>query len=192
MPTDVYVNTMAFETVTEISNPHMEIIAEALASLMDGLVDVIAATVENGYQVKLYDIDAPEPRVPLLEFATTSPNWNGGYSLPTEVAICLSYRGLTESGDAAGRRRGRIFLGPIGVNSLSTTDGRPDESAVDLIGGAVTDFADVLDGTAVNHCVWSRAADNLYDVTSYWVDNAFDTQRRRGAAPTFKTPVGPV
>lgn len=187
LPEDVYVNTMAFESNSMIpGEAEVATMIEAITALYDELGTIISDDVNDDPVLKIYNIDDVEPRVPLVEAQITAGFSGGTVPLPSEVAVCLSYRGGLVSGAPASRRRGRIYVGPLGVNCLGIT-GRPDGVVATALQDAVEAFRAVLDPEPINHAVWSRAGDNLYDVVQYWTDDAFDTQRRRGLSPTTKT-----
>jgi hypothetical protein len=49
-----------------------------------------------------------------------------------------------------------------------------------------------LTTAGLSHAVWSSADDTAYPVIGAWMDNAFDTQRRRGVDATARdTRTGP-
>lgn len=183
-PRDVTVNTWAFE-----SNSGSPVEAEwldigaALAAFYSELEGWYSEVVSGEAQIAIYDIDAEPPRTPLFE-NTSYFDLGGGDPLPEEVAVCVSFRGVFVSGSPKGRRRGRIYLGPLQSNVViydSVTAKTGVSSAFQTVcSDAVQALQDGLDGTGVLHSVWSRADDELYNVVEYWMDNAFDTQRRRG------------
>lgn len=141
--------------------------------------------------VKTYTLMDPEPRVPLLVGnITITPS--GTSALPSEVAMCLSYRGDLASGVNPARRKGRIFLGPLGTNAIDSTVVAGEVRPLPAFTGALRAAGQVLAGVTVGlptWCVWSPTALTAAPVTFVSTDNAFDTQRRRGAAPTFRTEV---
>lgn len=109
-------------------------------------------------------------------------------SLPLECAVCVSYSGHPDGGSLPkGRRRGRIYLGPLTITTLSqftdpsvATTFRNEAAAA---AAALASSADV-DGAWV---VWSRAANAVTGISEGYIDNEFDTQRRRGNDPTQRT-----
>lgn len=122
---------------------------------------------------------------------------SGTASLPSEIAICLSFHSAygtdVEFGVGArprARDRGRIFLGPLNSGAVATdgTTFRPKVQA--SIISAFIHSARVLaadtsyGGTWV---VWSRRAARVRNIVTVSVDDAFDVQRRRGEAPVVKT-----
>lgn len=112
----------------------------------------------------------------------------GSNALPSEVSICLSYRGDygtdTEFGVGArprARDRGRLFLGPWSTGAIvtDTVTKRPTVSSTmrDVI---VRAAATLSTPTDPEWCVWSRRSGAFKPVTAGWCDDAFDVQRRRG------------
>lgn len=193
LPEDVMVNTMAFESNSGApDNGEMNAITAAIAAFYSELTPAFATALPDTYALKLYDIDAPEPRVPLRSLtASLVGAGSGGARLPEEVAVCLSYNGVGVSGSPAARRRGRVYIGHLGVNALAT-NARPSSNWNAWFLDAITEFLAELDGSGVIHSVWSRADDELYNVVRYTMDDAFDTQRRRGQAPTTRTTIWDV
>lgn len=126
--------------------------------------------------------------------------------LPYEVAVCLSFHGdltgLAETipGGPAGpagdthpraRARGRMFMGPLTLTLIDTNFTAPTMLAayrtnLAAAGAALRDNAN-LTADGVDWCVFSRTSALISPVVGGWVDNEFDTQRRRGRAPTART-----
>ena len=127
---------------------------------------------------------------------------------PSEVAVAFSFHGdLTGVSETAAnptpppavirpaaRRRGRFFFGPVNLTILSN-DATSLEAIVkaQFISDAdiaVTRFMD----TRPDFAVWSRRNATLYRVSpngGWSIDNAFDTQRRRGKAASSRTVIWP-
>lgn len=116
--------------------------------------------------------------------------------LPSECAICVSFHGdLTglasdvpggapgPGGDThpAARVRGRIFVGPLNQNVMSSGSPTRVGSTVldDLVASAMKLHSDMPSWS-----VWSRKNAHTVPVVGGFVDNAFDTQRRRGEKAT--------
>lgn len=156
----------------------------------------------------------PDPALPWLAgspiFSSSPPIVDNAIvttSMPREVAVCVSFHGdLTNipqsipggppgpEGDTrpAARRRGRLYIGP-----LSTATGGEDP---DLGSRPTSTFRNKVRDCAsrlANHnnglpdqpqwCVLSQRNDAVYPVIGGWVDDAWDTQRRRGLAPTVRS-----
>lgn len=136
----------------------------------------------------------------------TMPTALGTDELPREVAACLSYHGnlagLAEDtpggvtgpkGDThpAARKRGRLYLGPLnhamlgaGVNGPGV---KPEfRSVVTQAARALAlAVAAALEGLA--WMVWSRVAHSISPILGGFMDDAFDTQRRRGISASTRT-----
>lgn len=115
----------------------------------------------------------------------------------------------------ASRRRGRIYFGPIDTSAMSTAtpvagDARPGSN---LLNGLLENTSNLRTGAGVSGAgytwvIYSRPFEGrgevvrpgrstlpaiparsgqAYIVEQCWVDDAFDTQRRRGAARTTRT-----
>lgn len=115
--------------------------------------------------------------------------------LPAEVAITMSFNAafgtdLEESGSMRpkARDRGRIYLGPLNILTLSeegtTHEGFITPNCKQTIAEAGAGFLADLD--LATWCVWSRADAALKPVVAGYVDNAFDVQRRRGVRSTAR------
>lgn len=142
-----------------------------------------------GTRIKVYDHADPEPRVPILDEslgltnATNAPFAN----LPGEVAIGISYHAEQVSGVAAARRRGRIYLGPLRNDALAGTGTTPSRPPVAML----VDLAQAARGLASgpSGCRWavySRRDEAFREIVGGHIDNAFDTQRRRGVETTLR------
>jgi hypothetical protein len=110
---------------------------------------------------------------------------HGHGSMPEEVAVCLSFAGASPH---TARRRGRVFLGPLSTAALGTN---PDSEKSVVLGAMQSNIA-VAAKRLSNHtnAGWlvhsSMGGDNYAAVETGWVDNAFDTQRRRGPDATSR------
>lgn len=140
-------------------------------------------------------------------FTLVAPNNAAG--LPSEVCSVLTLRGRgallspveladdSDEGTAINRPRqrhtGRISLGPLTLAALATegTDNqvRPATAFIDCALAAAEGLSDDLAGLPepTAWCVWSRKDGVLREVVQAEMDNAFDTQRRRGAQATARS-----
>lgn len=130
---------------------------------------------------------------------------NPSSPMPPQVAIVATLRALGwasepveepddfDPGSAINRPRarhtGRHYLGPwsTGVTEEVSSESRPAGSIIDMIGKQYQSLENELDGVGTNLCVWSRMNGQLLTVTDVQIDNSFDIQRRRKAAPTGRT-----
>lgn len=133
-------------------------------------------------------------------------------ALPGEVALRIRLEGVgranapVEEPDGADpgvevdrpkqRRTGGPFFGPCNSSAASplagATQGRPSQTIIDDAQAAIVALnADVLTtlGDDMQLAVWSRQAAQIRNLEAVAVDDAWDTQRRRGRAPSqvFRT-----
>lgn len=139
-------------------------------------------------------------------------------SLPPEVALCLSFQ-TNDALDAPvegteqmiktpaaavrmgapathlgrvrprSRKRGRLFIGPLTKSALALDGtGRPvpNPTLITTLGQAASALMNVA---SCDWLQWSRANAQARTVHDAWVDDAFDTQRRRGEKALSKTNV---
>jgi len=152
----------------------------------------------SGAEIRFYDMADPEPRVPVsIEPLILTPG-TGDPGLPAEVAVCLSFRGAVPSGANRARRTGRIYLGPFttGVLEIATGDTRVSTTFAGFVDDGLDSLTVPVDngGRIWTWSVYSPSTvgggsnPNLgaFHVETVWMDNAFDTQRRRGSRPTAR------
>jgi hypothetical protein len=142
---------------------------------------------QNGHEIKWYRLSDPPPRATVRNDTfnfTTAPSVA---PLPTEVAACVSFQGGASSGQPQARRRGRVFIGPLNTNSIDATAYLSSTTRTALVNafGVLLDASQAA--TAWKWSVFSTVNGTGVEVTNGWVDNAFDTQRRRGRRTTART-----
>lgn len=129
----------------------------------------------------------------------------GSTSLPSEVAVCLSHRGYSEgvpeenTGNQRprSRRRGRFYFGPLDYGTtieLHPTTGQClvnptfQTKLLNEFQTMVIELTNNLDvDKRVSYGVYSPTGDTFYTTVLAHVNNAFDTVRRRGIKPTYRT-----
>lgn len=200
IPKDATVNTWHFDGGVVGATPE-----DALNDAMDRLTNFyqtidtwLASTLSGVVTFKGYNLADASPR-PALVVRDIAIVPNASTHLPSEVALVLSFRAAYEAGVNRARRRGRIFVGPIGGDHTHIDAGmhRPEPDCVDAIVGAATALLAASDADAA-WAVFSPTArnagaslaDSTNDVVAGWVDNGWDTQRRRGAVATERTTFG--
>lgn len=146
-----------------------------------------------GSNIRVYDLDDPMPRAPLIDWPMSVGGHAGSSSknLPDEVALCLSYSAGPASGLPIARRRGRVYIGPFSDNALRTGEGVSTESApaqalMDVIVDAASAMRSIAEGAGYSWSVWSPTDQLATTIVDWHVDNAWDTQRRRGNKPTAR------
>lgn len=187
VPEDVAVNVWAFRGTGSLP-AQLAAAGTWLNSFYTDMAAYMSPTLRlEAARLKAYDLAAPEPRAPLDDQLLGLPADNSNDPLPEEVSICLSFRAPLVSGTNAKRRRGRIYLGPLSTITVSEDSQlrtRVNTATLDAIEDAVQAATTLVPDTEAAHCVWSRSNASFIPVSDYWVDNAFDTQRRRGPAST--------
>lgn len=141
----------------------------------------------TGHEVKYYDLPGVKPNYPVIEDTFALPAAPSGSPLPSEVAICISFHGPRTPGFPQARRRGRIYIGPLG--SGANTSGRPSAGTITAFTVAATAFKTAIAAlpSDTTWAVWSTVDQTAVDISAGWVDNAFDVQRRRGIEETSRT-----
>ena len=205
LPEDVFTNTLFFTDAAVVKRSHAAV-ADLLETRMEGFYNVaqggasarITAAMSRainwtGCLLKVYDLGDTPPRTPetrTLEF--TQPTVST--VLPNEVAVVLSYRGgsgTSGGGSADPRKRGRIYIGPLNTTAGAFSAGADGDMSVNTpIIDSMTKAAIWMRDVLTDELGWlqySRANDGFLAVTGGFVNNAFDTQRRRGLDPTTRT-----
>ncbi len=146
---------------------------------------------EDGLVLELIESPESPPNVPFFTRVYDLPPPAVSTSLPQEVACCLSFN---DGGYAAaankGRHRGRIYFGPLVTTAAATGTGgiaRPEATLVQSLTDRGRNLINELNDVDADWCVWSRVNGTFLTVQGGWVDNEFDTQRRRGHERTGRT-----
>lgn len=202
LPADSIVNTWHFDTDTADTptEGHPTIVAEA-EEVIDRLQDFYIAIgpylgtlITGAVNIKVYNLSDPKPRPPVAEAdSVTTPTTA---SLPSEIALCLSFAADSEAGAVRARRRGRVYIGPMATSSSSGDSAGEVRPSVAQLNG-IRDAAAALlarNGGGITWAVYSPTTDAtgslddaFNDVTHGWVDNSYDVQRRRGQKSTLRT-----
>jgi hypothetical protein len=175
LPEDVYENILYYN-VTQAD--------ASFEAIADGIVAAFSTANLHG------GVDSAEVRV--YSLAGGQPLYSKGYaydqSFPTgpgEVAICLSYASSTTWDTSTKRRRGRIFIGPL-IGSQSAV-ARPSLAVITKVMALGQALAVVGSGVGASWMIYSPTDGTSAEIQSISVDNAWDTQRRRGLSPTERT-----
>lgn len=137
----------------------------------------------GAWSLKAYALEDDKPRAPVKTW-TGNQEFGQSAILPTEVALVFSFQAAQESGLTQRRRRNRVYLGPFKADS-NDADGRPES---DLVATMLFAGTELMKASANSFRwdwhVYSPTQDAHYPVDNGWVDNAWDTQRRRGVIYT--------
>ncbi len=175
LPEDVYENVL-FYFLTD--NDLAEDTADDIAAAYDTFSH---SGGWNSLEIRVYLLTGGQP-IFQKTYPIQSASLNSG---PHEVAVCLSYATVEDPAQSTPRRRGRIYIGPLSGDNLQTT--RPGftlTQSVLQLGQSLASAGGALGSTWE---MYSRTDNVTAKIESIWVDNAWDTQRRRGLAPTART-----
>jgi len=207
LPEDQVVNTMHWEAdnavFSEGDRAEWDILAPGLVDRIKQFYTSIQAylspVLSGQLTIDLIDMQDPLPQFPRVSEPHSITPANG--ALPSEVAIALSFVGIQESGALMRRRRGRIFVGPLATTTVASLVSTAPDVRVDAdVGGFIVAAAVEMahgDSGSFRLAIYSPTQDGLAvgtddawnDVKTIYVDNAFDTIRKRGAVATQRTQV---
>lgn len=186
LPRDRFINTLHFsQSGVAPWQPLADTIGAELIAVWQGFAAeatnwaiYTADVCQRAFEVRIYNPDDSEPRPPHIYTGNlpASPS----QSLPTEVALCLSYR----TDQNVPRKRGRIYLGPLGtvVNGTAQRPTAAAQAKLLALGQSLSDIGDVQ----MDWQLMSRSRNARERIEYLWVDNEFDTQRRRGIRATAR------
>lgn len=159
--------------------------------------------VPRAQTVRVYDLGQATPRTPHVRDLTLSEPTAGVYStpLPPEVAVRLTTRALSAPNTAGGvsaggkvirprRRTGGFYFGPLMVNALeASNDGRG--RVRDILRTGIADAcAQLASDSALHPFKWvllSKGLATAWPITDGFVNDEFDTQRKRGTSGSTRT-----
>lgn len=184
---DVCVNTFHFNAAdaSEGTAGNLGAVVGGFYSAIDGYLGSTLAG--SGHEVRVYNMAEPEPRMPIAQVPFDILPNQAAQPYPREVAVCLSFRGATVSGANPARRRGRIYIGPLSETAGVTSGAyvRPDAAFCNDLLDAAVDLGQGAQALAnATWSVYSKASAALITIAAFWVDNEWDTQRRRGVRAT--------
>lgn len=195
IPSDVSVNVWNFtapdaEDAAGEVGQFISVFYTAISGLLSPVLDL------TNMSAKLYNRADPEPRTPFIDFTADLGDDNlGNVGLPEEVSSCLSFHGVYASGSPKARRRGRIYLPPLSNDATNVGAGGRTVLATGFITAILNAYESAwaeLTTAGTSHSVWSPTDETSYPVVEAWMDDALDTQRRRGSVATYRdTRTGP-
>jgi len=200
-PEDASMNVFHFWSLTSDLEAATADISAAIQTFYASIEAIYCTnTITGDYHMKMYDLADPEPRAVIFEGDGATLTTTDGDGLPTECSICVSFGGAPGSGLNPRRRNGRLYLGPLSNGVTSTIDGSVivaaptvsliSAAAEELIGAPYLTFAwAVFSPTTAGAQPWDEATLEAATtwVTRGFVNNSFDTQRRRGTVETSRT-----
>lgn len=180
LPRDFIVNTVHFD-IDGIWNWPEGVDAQAIANDIRDMWANGRQYVPEGYgvEVNIYNLEDELPRAVMAHASYAAYSQASGASGPREVALCLSFY----SERNIPRRRGRLFIGPWTQGTCAERpEAGPRANLLNLAGG----LADI-GGINVDWSVRSKfpialgdQGGTLHKISNSWVDNEWDTIRKRG------------
>jgi len=199
IPADDVVNTFHFLTPSDVVLPlELDDIVAALKQFYDDGVapsnTAVGGILSDHVSISLRRIKIRKrsrvvPTATLREETYNSPTPPAAGEFPHEVALCLSARGQVTAGELQRRRRARQYIGPLSDQSvyIARTGGdvRPSALTRGILSGAAARLRD-----RTGPAIWATAStvdDVGRPIVNGWVDDAYDTQRRRGTKALTRT-----
>jgi hypothetical protein len=198
LPTDRYVNSLHID----ISGGTPATTAAAVATILGDAFNVAhggqpilatfigpqASRSAQASKIIWYDMAEAEPRTPHPVTWTLGPSATApdNVPLPAEVACVLSLQATGLNGPSY---RGRVYIGPLNVGAAGATesgDSRPNTFFQYSLRNAAQYIADQSQTNGAVWSIFSRKLGILTPTTHGYIDNAWDTQRRRGLAPSTR------
>jgi hypothetical protein len=167
-------------------NPHFKIVnLPGLSNDVQGLADDLSTALNTWdilatqVTVKMYDAQHAPPNYPLA----TSVKRQGqivATNINRDIAVCLSYY----AGVNRPRYRGRLYV-PCALRNIVPSGAFVSTASMNNVATLVPILTG-LGGLDVDWVVYSRVDNTSRPVTDWFVDNSWDTQRRRGPRPTSR------
>jgi hypothetical protein len=188
IPADRATNTFHFDcnsTATEVLDNVLDLLTDfyTVGANLGPITDMFASDLYCGsFDIELYNLDDPIPRPPIASRNVVDPAGTT-QGMPAEVALVLSFEALPLAGQVQARRRGRIYIPWLGEGLNSA--GRPTLNTMTLAVEQANQLLAASDASvSVDWVVWSPTSNAAVGVARGWVDDSWDTQRRRGWEPT--------
>ena len=192
LPEDVFVNTWYFRNDDALATP--EVVGSAIQSVLAafyGAVNGSATSALTAFMsdvlgsalLKIYDLGQALPRYPVYESDTLIVPTSTSGQLPREVSVVGSFYSARGP-----RRRGRHYLGPLVTSAMEQSGTLERAVPSSALTTAIREsYLNVLNTS--ENVTWAQVSTTYGEanpVLGGWIDNAFDTQRRRGGAPTSR------
>lgn len=197
---DAAVNTFHFEADAADDaalNDQTAGLQDRLHTFYSSIAQYLSGILNGTVNFRWYNLSDPKPRVPFHQHTLTGLTFPSSV-IPPQVAIAVTLKADFVSGQKPARRRGRVYLGPLGGSLFTASSGevRIDNTVRTNIATAFEAMARGSTAQAYRLAVFSPTTlsvlgtpmgDAFNDVTSIEVDDSPDTQRRRVANPANKT-----
>jgi hypothetical protein len=150
--------------------PNYNQLADDLLGIFAGPGNLSLVLANADTEVRIYDMADAIPRP--VKAQRTKSFVPSGPSGPREVACCLSYY----SGRNLPSQRGRIYVGPFTQSEMAMRPPAGLRTEVKDLGTYLSE----LGGVNVDWVQYSQKLNRALKVSNTWVDDEWDTQRRRG------------
>lgn len=174
LPRDVLTITPHFDDGGALTDP------QGLCDDLAAALDTWVGTGERQIKVTAYDAQGTKPVYPQGE-AIVNVGVAPASACMREVALCLSFYSQRN----IPRQRGRLYIpAPLWTvaSGLTVRPSGPQRQQVMGLGP----IFEQLGGVDVDWVVYSRADNDAYPVTNYWVDDEWDVVRSRGLRSTTR------
>lgn len=183
LPEDVFVNSWGFRNDGATDQEAMaanvqEVLSAFYQESFDGnpaLMNYYPDSIES-VELRVYDLGQQPPRIPVIVPLLNEWVTGTGTNFPGEVALCLSFVATRNQP----RSRGRIYLGPLTSSAGQEINGvlRPSPTFQSVVANAAVNVLET--SQPVTWTIISQMDAAAKEVTGGWVDNAWDTVRKRG------------
>jgi hypothetical protein len=151
--------------------------------------------------LRIYDDNALDPTGPVHEGSFPLLGALDNRGMIEEVALCASFHATPIAGVRKQSTSGRVYLGPLNHAAQELNTGRPSSNFLDVLRLAMIELNAASNSSAVGGHKWVVYSPTLdkslaytgptdFPVVGGFVDNAFDTQRRRGLDPSTRVTWG--
>jgi hypothetical protein len=196
LPEDRVINTFTFQDGVPAAPPGNA--ADAIRAALDDFyflntaagssIRTFLASTLKSLSYRFYNSLDPEPREAIVRPSLLFTQPAVGAQFPAEVCLVASFFAVRN----LPRLRGRIYLGPVTASAqggLASTDvdSRPSAAFLTTVAQAMARLRSAPNLDATRWSVGSTVDGIERPVTSGWVDNAWDTQRRRGGKSSART-----
>lgn len=194
LPEDVATNTLYYSVPSGVpTTGELDDVSAMIEAFYLGVGDNFAGVllrVGTPCEIRMYNLADAEPRQPIRIDNFALPAAVPADNMPLECAVVLSYHAAFSSGVPNARRRGRIYLGPLHTDVLNAGSASAFPAPTATFISEIITAVGALSSITANGCEWvqySPTTDLGLPVVGGWVDNEFDTQRRREGRPSSRT-----
>ena len=198
IPHDTVMNTWHFD-IPAGSSTDATTIETALRTLYSSISTKFASNLSGAMTIAWYNLTTLPAGPPWRTVVMTPIGPGTGNPLPDNDAIVISFHadltGIPEFAPGTRprqSRRGRVYLGPLDSATVVTDSPnhrpRVDPALLTTLKTQLTTFLSTMtDSSGVHWQVYSPKGHTIHPVVGGWVDNRFDSVRRRQEDATSRT-----